>query len=322
MNFTELGKKFNTQEKCIKHLEKVRWNNLPKCPYCNKIEHISARANEFRYQCNNCGNSFSVLIDTIFEDTNMPLPIWFQLVAIIMNSKMGISSMEISRNLGITQKTAWFNAMKVRCAMLDDFDMLEGICEMDEAYLGGKPRKPSNKLPDNVPSISRVELKRGRGTLKTPVVGIVSRGEKGEVATKVIEKLSTRNLLAMLKQHVSTDGAMLITDEFAAYHKFDEVIEHLTIEHKKEFSKGIIHTNTIEGFWSLLKNGIHGNYRAISKKYLPFYLTEYSYKYNKRSEKDYGFNETIENAVEEKTEMKNYKPVKEVKKIVYGRKKR
>ena len=137
MNIFELNRKYDTQEKCIAHLEKIKWNGVPVCPYCEKTEHISKRKNEFRYQCNNCGRSFSVLIDTIFEDTNLPLPFWFVLIAIMVNSKMGVSSCELHRQLGITQKSAWFNAMKVRCAMLDQADYLEGILEMDEAYLGG-----------------------------------------------------------------------------------------------------------------------------------------------------------------------------------------
>lgn len=320
MNLTELNKKFNTQTKCIAHLEKVRWNNSPVCPYCESDEQITKRKTDSRYQCNNCNNSFSVLVDTIFENTNMPLPVWFQMIALMLNGKLGVSSKELARNLGITQKTAWFNAMKIRCAMLDDSEFLEGIIEMDEAYLGGKPRKTA--VASNVPSLHNVTNKRGRGTKKTPVVGIVSRGKEGHVALKVIEKLSSRNLLAMLKQHTSEDGAVLITDEFPAYKKFDEYIEHLTVEHKKEFSKGIIHTNTIEGVWSLIKNGIKGNYKAVSKKYLPFYLAEYSYKYNHRNRKGYGFMETIENAVEDEKCLINYKPKGDVKKICYPNKSR
>ena len=323
MNFKELGKKYNTQSKCISHLEHVRWGNKPVCPYCNKSEHISKRKKEFRWHCNNCDRSFSVLIDTTFENTNLPLPTWFQLIALMVNSKTGISSKEIARDLGITQHTAWFNAMKVRCAMLDQADMLEGIVEMDEAYIGGKPRKINGKLPDNLPVYHAISTKRGRGTRKVPIVGIVSRGKEGHVATKVIEKLTSKNLLAMLKKHVSSSGdAVLVTDEFTAYKKFDEIIEHLTIDHKKTFSKGIINTNTIEGFWSLIKNGIKGSFRAVSKKYLPFYLAEYSYKYNNRNIKDFGFDETIEKAVEDEKCLVNYKPKGDVKKICYNRKKR
>ena len=323
MNIRELQKKFNTQKKCIKHIEKVRWNNRPVCPYCSESERIVPKRHGYRYTCHNCGNSFSVLVDTVFENTNLELPIWFQLITLMINSKMGISSKEIARNLDVTQKTAWFNAMKVRCAMLDQAEFLEGVVEMDEAYLGGSPRKGRRKIksPDYVPTLSTVENKRGRGTRKVPVVGIVSR-DSGLVSTKVIEKLTTRNLLAMFRQYVKQDGAVLITDEFTSYRKFDEVVPHLTINHQEEFARGNIHTNTIEGFWSLLKNGIKGNFRAISKKYLPFYLAEYSYKYNKRGKTDIGFAQTIQNAVIDDKCLVNYKPKGDVKKIVYRKPKR
>ncbi len=323
MNISELNTRFNTQEKCIAYLEWIRWDGIPVCPYCEHSDHIVKRREGYRYLCNNCNRSFSVFIDTVFEDTNLPLRYWFQIIMLMINSKTGISSCELHRQVGVTQKTAWFNAMKVRCAMLDQAEFLEGILEMDEAYLTGKQRHPRTKIPDNEPRLSRVQSKRGRGTQKVPVVGIVSR-DSGEVATKVIEKLTSRNLLAMFRQYVKEDSgrSILITDEFASYKKFDEIVEHLTIEHQKEFSRGIINTNMIEGFWSLLKNGIRGNFRVISKKYLPFYLAEYSYKYNKRKQSDYGFDEVIDNAVEDEKCMVNYKPAGDVKKICYPKKKR
>lgn len=322
MNLSTLRKKYGTQKKCVKHLEKIRWGDSPVCPYCNNDEHISPRADSFRYQCNNCGRSFSVMIDTIFEGTNMPLPTWFMMISIMVNSKMGVSSKEMSRYLGITQKTAWFNQMKVRCAMYDQTYIIEGVAEMDESYVGGKPRKYKSKVPDNKPVLYDVKTKRGRGTRKVPVVGIVSRGKEGKIITKIIEKLSTKNLLAMLKKYVNEDGVVLVTDEFSSYKKFDEVIQHLTVDHSKTYGKGALHTNTIEGFWSMLKNGIKGNYRAISKKYLPFYLAEYSYKYNRRNKAGYGFEETIKNTVKEDKCLVNYKPKKDTKKIFYNRKKR
>jgi transposase-like protein len=322
MNLSKLRKKYGTQKKCIKHLEKVRWEGVPVCPYCRKIEHISKRANSYRYQCNNCGRSFSVLVGTIFENTNMELPTWFMMIAIMVNSKMGTSSKELSRLLGITQRTAWYNAMKVRCAMLDQAYIIDGIAEMDEAYIGGKPRKPNSKVPSNLPVLYDVQNKRGRGTRKVPVVGVVSRGKQGKVIAKVIEKFSTKNLLAMLKKYVNKDGVVLITDEFSSYKKFDETIQHLTIDHKKSYAKGAVHTNTIEGFWSLIKNGIKGNYRAVSKKYLPFYLAEYSYKYNHRNQAGFGFDETMENAVDDKKCLVNFKPKGDVKKICYNRKRK
>ncbi|MBI5326158.1 MAG: IS1595 family transposase [Ignavibacteriae bacterium] len=304
------------------HLEKVRWNGVPVCPYCNEDERIYERKKEYRYHCNNCNKDFSVLVDTIFEDTKLDLTIWFYMIALMCNAPMGISAKELSRDLGISYKTAWYSAMRVRCAMLDQADLLEGIVEFDETYIGGKPRKPNIIVPINSPVLCRVENKRGRGTKKIPVVGAVSRGKSGEVTTKIIEKLTTRNLLAMLKKYVKEDEALVITDEFPSYRAFDKVVEHMTINHKEAFAKGIIHTNTIEGFWSILKDGIRGSYNAISKKYLPFYLAEYSFKYNRRNRRTESFKEFIGNAVAEEKCLVKYKPKKDVKKLAYFRKRR
>ncbi len=209
--------------------------------------------------------------------------------------------------------------MRVRCAMIDNCEKLQNIVEMDEAYTGGKPRK---KYPTNDPSepnISKITSKRGRGTKKTPVVGIVERD--GKIHLKVIEKLTGRNLLAMLKENVKTDNAIVMTDDYRAYRKFDETVEHLVIEHKKEFSRGIVHANTIEGFWAILKNSIRGQYIALSKKYLPFYLVQAQYIYNYRKYRGNLFKKFLKAAVSDEKCLLHYKPKGEIKKIVYNRKK-
>ncbi len=222
------------------------------------------------------------------------------------------------RNVGLTYKTAWYSAMRVRCGMIDLKHIeLEGVTEMDEAYIGGKPRKRYSKDPSE-PNLSKVTIKRGRGTKKTPVVGIVARGDK--IVLKVIEKLTTRNLLAMLKENVNTDKSLVVTDEFRSYKGFDEVIQHYTIQHsKKEYVRGMLHTNTIEGFWSIIKNSIRGNYISISKKYLPLYLVQAQYIYNYRKYSGNLFEKYLKQAVKiDKSDyMLNYKPIKDTKKLVY-----
>jgi len=242
---------------------------------------------------------------------------------LMMNTKTGISAKEIQRNVGVTYKTAWYSAMRVRCAMIDyDNIELHGIVEMDEAYIGGKPRhRYSTK--DNKPTLSKVTTKRGRGTKKTPIVGIVERGDK--VVLKVIEKLTSRNLLAMLKRFVNTKDTLVVTDEFRSYRSFDDIVQHYTIYHKKkQYVKGLMHTNTIEGFWSIVKNSIKGNYIAISKKYLPLYLVQSQYIYNHRHYKGNLFEKFLKQALKvDKTDyMEHYKPVKKnVKKLIYKPKK-
>ena len=319
MNLRELRQKFGTQKQCLEHLVNIRWDGIPQCPDCLSLT-ISKTQNTYEYHCNRCNKNFSVLTDTIFEETRLPLPDWFLIIAIMLNSPMGVSAKEIQRLTGVTYKTAWYSAMRVRCAMLDQSDLLEDIVEMDEAYIGGKPRKRNKRNPDDTQDLRNVvRNKRGRGTKKSAVVGIVERG--GRVKTKVMDKLSSRNLMAMLRRYVNADNSIVITDDFGGYRAFDKAYEHLVIDHKKEFAKGIIHTNTIEGFWSILKQGIKGNYRSVSKKYLPFYLAEYSYKYGRRKSKS-NFLETIEHGMEEEKCLFKYKPKKDPKQICHPLKKK
>jgi transposase-like protein len=341
MNLHELQLKFNTHDKCIRHLERVKWGRKPVCPHCESSKRVTARKRKKRkskagrkrihpiidsktpkYHCNACNKDFTVLYGTIFEGSKLPLSKWFMLISLMLNARKGISAMQIKRDISTTYKTAWYSAMRVRCAMLDQADMLEGIVEMDEVYIGGKPRHRYTNA-DNKAVLSTVKAKRGRGTKKIPVVGIVERGGQKRVVTKIEENLTSKELLKMLKRYVKQDNAIVMTDEYKGYKQFDKVIQHLTVNHSaKEYVKdGIIHTNTIEGFWSIVKNGIRGQFHVLSKKYLPFYLAEFSYKYNRRFREDV-FEETIDNAVvEEKCEV-NYKPKAYPKFLAYRRKKK
>lgn len=330
MNLYTLAQKFNTQTKCVKHLEKVRWNNKPVCPDCPESK-VTARAKVPdripKYHCNKCNQDFTVLTGTIFEASKMPLPKWFQLIALMLNAPKGISSMQLHRTLGITYKSAWYSAMRVRCAMVDtEVGLLEGIVEMDETFVGGKPRKRNRKkgTADSVAMLSQVEsdpnrIKRGRGTKKVPVVGIVEREGEKRVRLEVMDKLTAKNLLGMLKRYVNTEQAIAVTDDFSSYKKFEEEIQHLVIKHsEKQYADGEIHTNTIEGFFSIIKNGLRGQYHALSKKYLPFYLAEWAYKYNHRFNRSEMFGETIEQAVTDEKPMLDYKPTKPVAEITTG----
>lgn len=248
----------------------------------------------------------------------------------MLNAKKGISSKQISRDIGVTYKTAWYSAMRVRCAMLDWGEQLEGIVEMDETYIGGKPRKRNQQgvTADNEANLGNVyqrddkRLKRGRGTKKVAVAGIIER--KGKVVAKVMDRLTSQELIGLLKKAVKIKDSTLMTDDFRSYQKMDEIIERFVIQHsQKEYARGAIHTNTIEGFWSIIKNGIRGQYHVISKKYLPFYLAEFTYRYNRRQLTiSDSFNETIDNAVVSENQFNDYKPVGNVKRIVYPKKKK
>jgi transposase-like protein len=313
MNLTTLHKQFGTQVKCISYLEKLRWGKKPACILCGST-HVTRRKNSIKIHCNTCNKDFTVLMDTIYEGTRLKLSKWFEIMFLMSNSKMGISAAEISRFVGVKYQTAWYACHRIRCAMIDNELRLEGMVEFDEAYIGGKKKK-LKKTYNNKAVLSTITNKRGRGTTKVPIVGTVEK--KGRVYVKIIEKLTGRNLLAMLKQIVNTEESIVFTDEFKSYRSFDEHVEHITIKHSEGYGKGIKTVNTIEGFWSILKNGIKGNYRSLSKKYLPFYLAEYSFKYNNRFVQDQAFNKILANSVKDEKCFMNYKPKCDVKEIVY-----
>jgi len=305
MNLTLLNKQFGTQDKCINYLEKTRWNDKPICVHCNS-ENVKKRVKSMRWHCNACGKDFSVLMGTIFEGTRLPLPKFFEIMFLMNNAKMGISAAEISRAVGVKYQTAWFACHKTRCAMVDKEIRLEGLVEFDEAYIGSSNKKKIPKTDENEANLSQITNKRGRGTTKVPVVGAVEK--KGKIYLKIIEKLTGRNLLAMLKQVVNVEESVVFTDGFRSYRSFDDTVEHITINHSKGYGKGVKTVNTIEGFWSILKNGIRGSYRAVSKKYLPFYLAEFSYKFNNRHLQKDSFLKLLENTIKEENCLLNYKP--------------
>lgn len=313
MNLKILYRKFNTQKKCVTYLEKLRWKKKIICPYCNSKKTRRLKS-ENRHHCNNCKRNFSVLIGTIFEHTRLPLPEWFETIFLMVNAKRGISARYMMRIMDIPYKTIWYSAMRIRCGMIENCNVLQNIIEMDEAYTGGKPRKKYS-ADTSAPNVSKVTSKRGRGTKKTPVVGIVERN--GKIVLRVIERLSAKNLIAMLNQYVNTDKAIVITDDFKSYRQFDKLVAHLTIKHsKKQYAKGMIHTNTMESFFSILKNSIKGNYISISKKYLPFYLVNAAYIFNQRNFKGDLFESYMRDALSHNKCMKYYKPTGEPKELI------
>lgn len=301
MNIHEIHKRFPTQKNCIEHLAYLRWKDSVYCPSCG-TENVTQFKNELRWHCNKENKSFSVLKDTIFEATRLPLQKWFYAIHLMLSAKKGISVLQLSRNMNVAYNTAWYMSMRIRCAMADQTHILEGIIQSDSTYVGGKPRKPNKQT-------TKIKNKRGKGTKKEQIIGYVEQKPGGKVVVKHIKKdVETVELLKLLKKNIKLDKSILITDEGKEYTKeFDKIVQKLTIKHKQQFSKNGINTNTIESFWAIIKRGITGQYHHLSKRYLPFYIAEFAYRYNNRNNPKM-FAETLENSTKEEKCFKYMKP--------------
>ena len=273
MNIIQVYKRFPTEEGCICHIEAVRWKGKPICPYCAS-DRVSA--DEHRHHCNNCNTSFSVTVNTIFHHTHLPLQKWFVAISLILNAKKGISARQLGRDLEVNKNTAWYMGMRIRNAMFEQGELLRGIVEMDETYIGGKPRK------GNGPARAGEQRPRGRAADKPPVAGIVERG--GRIVAMPVDKkkLRYKSLAKLVRGRVDTNDAVLIADEYQGYVRSKSFMPHRTINHKFSYANGEIHTNTIEGFWGLLKRGIMGQYHKVTLRHLHRHVTEFCYRYNHR----------------------------------------
>lgn len=269
MNIIQIYKQFPTEDACIEHLEKVRWDGIPKCPYC-KSKKSTPMQSERRHHCNNCNTTYSVTVGTIFHRTHVDLQKWFLAIALVLNAKKGISARQLARDIEVHRNTAWSMGMRIRKAMTEDRQLLEGVVEMDECYIGGKPRKGS------------IHSKRGRGTSKIPVVGIVERGGRVKAKAAKDKVLTAKRLATMVREKVDIKNATVMTDEYRGYMKLKSFVKHQTINHKYSYVDGNIHTNSIESFWALLKRGIFGQYHKVSTVYLNRYIDEFCFRYNHR----------------------------------------
>lgn len=281
MELLEITKKLNTQKRCIAYLEKLRWSNGVVCPYCESTHNKKIKT-ELRHHCNGCGRSFSVMVGTIFEATGLPLPKWFIAISLIMHAKKGMSSRQLARSIQVNKDTAWYIQKRLREAMDSGNGLLKGIVEADETYIGGNVKNKHKKIRDHLRETGEVAT----GMIhKTPVVGLLER--KGNVIVQVIPYANGETIKPIIRNKVDK-SCVIVSDGFGAYsglHKEycgHEVINH----HNDEFVRGEFHTNNIEGFWSLVKRGIVGQYHKITYRYLQNYLNEFSFKYNLKSAKN------------------------------------
>lgn len=294
MNIIEIYEKFPTQEICIEHLEQVRWQGQPKCVYCgsDKTSRQKEKNRQSRWQCSKCKKSFSVTVDTIFHKTHIDLQKWFLLIALMLNAKKSLSACQAARDLGMNRPTVWRMMHRIRKVMDSQSDLLYGIVEMDETYIGGKPRKNNDKNKNDVN-----DNKRGRGTKKKVVVGMIER-EGNVKATSLLDNLKSKSLEKLVRDNIDISKSILMTDEFKGYLSMNKIIKHRVINHQNKYVNGDIHTNVIESFWALLKRGIIGQFHKVSSKYLEKYIDEFCFRFNARFlTQNQLFNMTLDNAV-------------------------
>ena len=283
MNIIRIFEKFETELDAIEHLEQVRWGGKPSCHYCKSQRtsiHRSKDRAVRRWQCHECRRAFSVTVGTVFHKTHVPLKKWFLILALMVNAKKSASACQVARDLGMNRPTVWSIMHRIRAAMAFDPEqkaLFKGIVEADETYIGGKPRH-KNRAKD------RVNHPRGRGTSKTPVIGVLERG--GRVHAQAMDKITFEGLRWFIDRFVEKDGTILITDENPAYRRIGRTMAHAVINHSLAYVEQLTHTNSIDGFWALVKRAWVGQHHHYSVKYMPLYLAEACFKYNYRARTD------------------------------------
>ena len=266
------------EHSAVEFLEQQRWGDNPACPKCGSMDIYimkgkdGQRNKDFRWRCRDCKKMYSVRTNTVFEESRLPLRIWVYAFWKACSSKKGISALQLSREMEITHKSALFILRRIRHGVGDEGGAkLTGTVEADEVYLGGKPRY-------------RGQSKRGRGCNKTAVLGMVERG--GNVRFQIMERLTANRLKEVLIENADR-SCRLITDDFRGYRPAGkafsgghEVVKHSKGEYVREGTD--VHSNTIEGVFSLVQRGVMGTFHSISRKHIPNYLNEFAFRWDTR----------------------------------------
>jgi transposase-like protein len=296
MKLIDIHRAFNTNDKCLDYLEKMRWPNGVACLACGSVK-VSRITRETKsknkrtriYQCleKECKHQFSPTAGTIFHDSHLPLEKWFLAIALICEAKKSVSACQLQRHLGVSYRTAWHLAHRIRKAMVDENVQLTGEVEADEPYLGARWRRRGlhRSIKDKAVVMGMVE--RNGGRLKIVPVA--------DTKAQILKPELERNI----SEHVGT----IYTDEhpiyvFALKSKFAG--KHLTINHTRAYAIGNTHTNHIENAWSLFKRSLYGTFQKVSKKHLPRYCDEFSYRFNRRQKQEKLFSDTTKNLLKRK----------------------
>lgn len=262
----QFNEKYPHDDACLSEIFNNRYGSVKVCPSCKKPTKFHKVTGRKCYACQYCGYQLHPLADTIFHKSETSLKSWFYAIFLFANSKNGVSAKELQRQTGVTYKTGWRMAKQIRRLFSNPKKKLSKTVEVDETYIGA--RKPG---------------KRGRGAAgKTAILGMVQR--EGRVITHVIGSHKVADIIPLVQKNVRA-GSTVMTDELQAYNPLGKLgYTHKRVNHlSKKYVEGEIHTNTIEGFWSQLKRSLNGTYHAVSTKYLPSYVDEFSYRYDLRN---------------------------------------
>ena len=276
---------FGDANTCHEFLADMRWSNGVRCPHCNSKNVGDLVKSRRIWNCKACKKQFSVKVGTIFEDSPLGLEKWLPATWLIVNAKNGVSSCELARSLGVTQKTGWFMLHRIRLAMQDgSIEKMKGQVEADETFIGAKARNMHFKV--------RKKVVKGTGptTGKTAVFGLLERNTGGgtsRVRLKVMDRIRARELDPSIRDNVEK-GADVITDAFPSYHRLSDEYIHNVIDHAESYVNGHVHTNGLENFWSLLKRGLKGTYVNVEPFHLFRYLDEQAFRFNERKDNDKG----------------------------------
>ncbi len=276
----ELTQIFSTEQDCIDYLEIMKWSKVPVSPFDESSKVYKCKNNQYR--CKNTGKYFNVKTGTLFENSKISLRKWFMAIWLVTSHKKGISSIQLSKDIGVTQKTAWFMLQRIRaCFGIENGNELEGVVECDETFIGGKNK---NRHKDK-----KVKNSQGRSFKdKTPVMGMLQRD--GKMNAFVVPDTKRSSIQPLVCRYVNPETTTLISDEWLGYTGLDKYYDHRIIDHsKKEYvslQDSSVHTNNIEGSWNILKKSVSGMYNHVSKKHLQKYVDEFVYRFNLRKVSD------------------------------------